>query len=150
MFEMRPFNRKNSMRNYNPFNELDDMEKSFFGNPFGFFEGGLSEFKTDISDNGSEYLLEADMPGFKKEDINLDINGDTLTISAVRRSDREEKDKKNNYIRRERSYGEYSRQFDVSGVDTAKIKAKYDNGILKLTMPKKDGYLNNSKHLEIE
>ena len=147
MFELRPFNRKNNMRSYSPFEE---MERNFWTNPFDFFEKGFSEFRTDISDNGKEYVLEADMPGFKKEDIKLDIDGDTLIISASRHSDYEEKDKKDNYIRCERSYGEYRRQFDISGVDAENIKAKYDNGILKLVMPKKTEHIGNSRRLEIE
>lgn len=151
MFEMRPYNRRNHMANYNPFRDMDEFEKNFFENPFSMFEtGSLAEFKTDITDNGDSYLLEADLPGFDKKDIKLDINGDLLTIHAERHSEHEEKDKKNKYIRCERSYGSYSRQFDVSGVKTDEIKAKYDNGVLKLTMPKKSNELPESHHLEIE
>ena len=90
------------------------------------------------------------MPGFNKEDIHLDLTGDTLTVRAERHSEFEDKDKKNNYIRCERSYGSYTRQFDVSGVKTDQIKAKYNNGILTLTMPKKSEIKENSRHLEIE
>ena len=151
MFELRPFNRKNNMQGYNPFHEMEDFEHSFFGDPFGFFNGtSLAEFKTDITDNGREYILEADLPGFNKEDIHLDLTGDTLTVKAERHSKFEDKDKKNNYIRCERSYGSYTRQFDVSGVKTDQIKAKYNNGILTLTMPKKSEIKENSRHLEIE
>lgn len=151
MFEMRPFNRKNAMSSYNPFREMEDMERRFFDEPFGFFNSSaLAEFKTDITDNGSEYVLEADLPGFKKEDIHLDLNGDMLTVKAERHSEYENKDKKNNYIRCERSYGSYSRQFDVSGVKTDEIKAKYNDGILTLTMPKKATVSEKSRHLEIE
>ena len=151
MFEMRPFNRKNAMSSYNPFREMEDMERRFFDEPFGFFNSSaLAEFKTDITDNGSEYVLEADLPGFKKEDIHLDLNGDMLTVKAERHSEYENKDKKNNYIRCERSYGSYSRQFDVSGVKTDEIKAKYNDGILTLTMPKKATISEKSRHLEIE
>lgn len=151
MFELRPFNRKNNMQGYNPFHEMEDFERRFFGDPFGFFNGtSLAEFKTDITDNGREYILEADLPGFNKEDIHLDLTGDTLTVRAERHSEFEDNDKKNNYIRCERSYGSYTRQFDVSGVKTDQIKAKYNNGILTLTMPKKSEITENSRHLEIE
>lgn len=98
----------------------------------------LSEFKTDIMDNGDEYVLEADLPGFDKNDHQLDIDNNVLTIRAERHSEHEEKDKKNKYIRCERSYGAYCRKFDLSGVDEAAIKAKYDKGVLKLTLPKKN------------
>ena len=110
----------------------------------------LAEFKTDVTDEGDHYLLEADLPGFDKKDITLDINGDILTVHAERHSKVEEKDKKDKVIRMERSYGSYSRQYDISGVKADEIKAKYDNGVLKLTLPKKEETLPASKRLEIE
>ena len=143
MFELSRRNNNRHVNSYNPFREMDEFERDFFA-PFGNFFGiqDLAEFKTDVTDEGDHYLLEAD--------LKLDINGDTLTVHAERRSKVEEKDKKDKVIRMERSYGSYSRQFDVSGVDTEKIKAKYDNGVLKLTLPKKETSLPESKHLEIE
>lgn len=150
MFEMRPYNRRNHIANYNPFREIDEFEKNFFNDFSGFADNTFTEFKTDIADNGDSYLLEADLPGFDKKDIKIDLNGDCLTIKAERHSEHEENDKKGKYIRCERSYGSYSRQFDVSGVETDKIKAKYDNGVLSLTMPKKAEQTSGTKHLEIE
>lgn len=149
MFEIRPYARKNNAL-YNPFREMDEWERQVFGNPFGFFGGAIDEFKTDIKDEGDHYELEADLPGFDKKDIHLDVNGDVLTIHAERHSEHEEKDKKNKYVRCERSYGAYSRDFDLSGVDAEGIKAKYENGVLRLTMPKKSEQLPASKRLEIE
>lgn len=150
MFEMRPYAKKNNSL-YNPFRDMDEFEKRFFASPFGFFENGvLDEFKTDVKDEGDRYELEADLPGLDKKDIHLDVNGDTLTVSAERHSEHEEKDKKGKYVRCERSYGTYSREFDVSGVNTEGIKAKYENGVLKLTMPKKADTLPETKRLEIE
>ena len=146
MFELRPFERRNNhVAAYDPW---DQMERAFFGD--GSWGRGLSEFKTDIQDKGDFYLLEADLPGFDKKDIHLDINGDMLTVSAERHSEHEEKDKKNKYVRCERSYGSYSRSFDLSGVKADEIKAKYENGVLKLTMPKKENTLPEARHLEIE
>lgn len=151
MFELRPFHRNQDIT-YNPFKAMEDFEKRFFENPFtGFFEtGDIAEFKTDISDQGDSFLLEADLPGFEKKDIHLSVEGDVLTISAERHSEHEDKDKKDKYVRLERSYGQYSRQFDISGIDAKGIKAKYDNGVLKLTMPKKQLKLPESHTLEIE
>ncbi len=151
MFEMRPYNHKNHMSSYNPFRQMEEFEKHFFDDPFGFFDSKmLAEFKTDISDNGKEYVLEADLPGFNKEDISIDVNNNVLTIKAERHSEYEEKDKKSKYVRCERSYGSYSRQFDVSNVDTDHIKAKYDKGVLKLTLPKQPELSEKSKRLTIE
>lgn len=152
MFELRPYRRNNNQVFYNPFHDMDEFEKHFFGEPFGnfFSNNDIAEFKTDITDRGDSFLLEADLPGFEKSDIHLDLNDNTLTINAERHSEHEEKDKKQNYIRCERSYGKYSREFDVSMIDTNNIKAKYDNGVLKLTLPKKNETLPEARRLEIE
>lgn len=142
----------NHINSYNPFRELEEMERNFFGTPFGTFFNNqdLAEFKTDVTDEGDHYLMETDLPGFDKKDIHLELNGDTLTINAERHSRVEEKDNKDKVVRVERSYGSYSRSFDVSGVDVEQIKAKYDNGVLKLTLPKKQVVLPEGKQLEIE
>lgn len=150
MFELRPYSRKNNSL-YNPFREMDELEKQFFGSPFEFFDNSaMDAFKTDIKDEGDHYELEADLPGFDKKDIKLDVNGDVLTVSAERHSEHEEKDKKGKYVRCERSYGSYSRQFDLSGVKADEIKAKYEDGVLKLTMPKKTETLPKAHRLKIE
>ena len=152
MFELMRRNNNHPASAYNPFREMEDFERSFFGRPFGgFFDcRELAEFKTDVTDEGDHYLLEADLPGFEKKDIHLELNGDVLTVTAERHSKLEDKDKKDKVVRIERSYGSYSRQFDVSGIDTAAIKAKYDNGVLKLTLPKQQTVLPEAKRLEIE
>ena len=151
MFEL---SRKNNhqVNAYNPFMDMDEFEKNFFGAPFKSFFGtqDLAEFKTDITDEGDHYQLEADLPGFDKKDIHLDVNGDTLTISAERHSKVEEKDKKDKIVRVERSYGSYSRQFDGSGINVDGIQAKYEDGVLKLTMPKNETIKEAAKRLEIE
>lgn len=117
-------------RRYNPFRDFEDINRAFFG------DNSLAEFKTDIRDTGDGFLLEADLPGFKKEDIKLSVNGDTLTIKAERHSDFEDQDKKSGYLRCERSYGSYSRSFDVTGVDVSQISASYTDGVLRIRLPK--------------
>ncbi|MFR0881976.1 MAG: Hsp20/alpha crystallin family protein [Christensenellales bacterium] len=89
-------------------------------------------------------------PGFDKKDIHLDLNNDVLTISAERHSEHEDKDKKGKFVRCERSYGTYTRQFDVSNINTDAMKAKYENGVLTLNMPKKSAQLPTAKRVEIE
>ncbi len=150
MFEISPYHRNGL--SYNPFREMEELERCFFGEPFSGFFGSsdIAEFKTDVTDEGDSYVLEADLPGFAKQDIHLDISGNMLTINAERHSEHEEKDKKNKYVHLERSYGKYSRAFDVSAINTENIKAKYDNGVLKLTLPKKQQSLPESKQLSIE
>ena len=154
MFELRPYRKNTSgaALSYNPFREMEELEKRFFGAPFGSFfrSGDIAEFKTDITDQGDSYLLEADLPGFEKKDIHLELSGDTLTIHAERHSGHEQKGDRDKYVHIERSYGKYSREFDVSMVNTDAIKAKYENGVLKLKLPKKQETQPESKKLEIE
>lgn len=151
MFELRPY-RKSGAVSYNPFREMEEFEKRFFSTPFSSFFNSryIGEFKTDISEQGDNYILEADLPGFDKKDIHLEISDNTLTINAERNSDYDEEKDSGKYIRIERSYGKYSRQFDISSIDSDNIKANYENGVLKLTMPKKQEVLPETRHLEIE
>ena len=139
MFELRPYRNNNHMTTYDPFRDMEALERAFFGNRD--FLGDVGTFKTDIQDKGDHYLLEADLPGMKKEDIAIDIDGDNLTIKAERRNEHEEKDK--SYVRCERSYGSYQRAFDISGVEVANISAQYNDGVLKLNMPKKSADMRN-------
>lgn len=121
-----------SRNDMNIFRMMDDFERGFFSNTVS----GMSQFRTDISEKDDAYLLEADLPGFDKDNINIDLDGDVLTISAEQKTENEEKDKDGNYIRRERRYGSFSRSFDVAGIDTENIKADYKDGVLKLDLPK--------------
>ena len=146
MFELRPYRNNNHMTTYDPFRDLEALERAFFGNRD--FLGDVGTFKTDIQDKGDHYLLEADLPGMKKEDIAIDIDGDNLTIKAERRNEHEEKDK--SYVRCERSYGSYARSFDISGIKAEGIKASYNDGVLSLTMPKKDVEVSGSRRRAIE
>ena len=151
MFELTPYFRSNrkSAQVYDPFREMEDMERRFFGN-------SVQSFRSDIKDEGNAYLIETDMPGFRKEDIHIDIDDDILTIKAEHTESKDNSgDKgaskdKDSYIRRERYYGAYTRSFNVSEIDVESIKAAYENGVLTLTMPKKAPVKPESKHLEIE
>lgn len=144
MFELTPFVRRQSVMNYDPFRDLENLSRDFFS------DGECMRFRTDIKDAGKAYELEAELPGFAKEDIKIDVEGDYLTISAEHKENKDEKDKKGNYIRRERYFGSFSRSFDISGVDTEKITASYNDGVLKLTMPKQETKLPAAKRLEIQ
>lgn len=151
MFELTRRN-DNLMNSYNPFREMEEMERRFFGPHFDdFFRmNDLAEFKTDVTDEGDHFLLETDLPGFDKKDIRLDVSGNMLTVTAERHSRAEDKDERNKVIRMERSYGAYSRQFDITGIDVDGIRAKYDNGVLKLSLPKQSELLPEARTLEIE
>ena len=137
---------------YNPFRAIDEFEKRMFREPFAPYNvaSNKSIFKTDIKEEEGKFVLEADLPGFKKEDIKLDVDNDILTISAERHSEHEDKDKAGNYIRCERSYGSYSRSFDVSAINSEKIVASYDNGVLTLDMPKKEELIPKKHSIELQ
>ena len=128
MFEMRPY-RRNSMSTWNPFSEMEEMERRLFNNDF-FSGRGLAECKTDITDEGDYY--------------------DTLTIQAQRHSEHEEQEKKGKYVCCERSYGAYSRSFDVSGIRAEGITASYDSGVLTLKLPKKTVEVSSSRQISID
>ncbi len=146
MFELIPFDRRgNRVSAYDPFRMLDEMERSFFG---GNNHPAMNTFRTDVTDTGDAFVLDAELPGFKKEDIKIDVENDCLTISAERKVDEEEKQK--NFIKRERFYGSFSRSFDVSGVNVDGIEAAYNDGVLKLTMPKKVETVPPTRRLEIK
>ena len=132
MFELTPYERRHQRALFNPFRDMENFEKNFWG------DMAATDFKTDIKDNGKEYVLEAELPGFKKEDIHVDIEDGYMTISAERSNETEKKDDKGNFVRRERSYGSFSRSFDVSSVKTEDITGEYKDGVLTLTA-KADG-----------
>ena len=144
MFELVPFERSmRRMMNYDPFRSFSDMERSFFGSG-----SAVSAFRTDIKDMGESYRLEAELPGFAREDISVDIENELLTISAERK--RESEEKKDSFVRRERFYGSFKRSFDISGIDADNISAAYTDGVLSLDMPKKQELLPRSRKLEIQ
>ncbi|MBD5149761.1 MAG: Hsp20/alpha crystallin family protein [Oscillibacter sp.] len=144
MFEMMPFTRGRGVDLYRPFRDLEELERSLFTG------SGVTAFKTDIRDAGDAYVLEADLPGMKKEDIHIDIDGERLSISAERNAVTEEKDENGGYIRCERSYGSFSRSFDISGIRAGDISAAYEDGVLKLTLPKQTKAAPASRRLEIQ
>ena len=108
--------------------------------------------KTDVRDVGDHYELDIDLPGFKKDEIHAQLQDGYLTISASKGVDKDEKDKKGQYIRRERTFGQCARSFYVGeGVTEADVKAKYENGILELSVPKKEARkVDNKKYIAIE
>lgn len=135
MFDLVPFRRSSN----DIISLFDEMEKNWFRNMGNEFPA----FKTDIVDKGDKYVLEADLPGFNKEEININVEDNRLIISAKQNINTEEN--RENYIRRERRYGSFTRSFDVSGIKTEEITADYKNGVLTLILPKKHNTPNTRK-----
>lgn len=142
MFELIPMERR--MANFDPFRMMADMERNFFGQPS---TRAVSAFRTDVSDIGDAYKLEAELPGFKKEDISIDIKDERLTISAERKFENE--DEKPNFVKRERYYGSYSRSFGLEGINSDGIEASYVDGVLSLRLPKQMPVVPESRRIEI-
>ena len=105
--------------------------------------------KCDIYEKDGNYHIEMDVPGFSKEDISVEAKDGYLTISAEKKNEVNEEDEKKNYIRRERVYGKYERSFYVGDLDQDKIDAEFNNGCLKITVPKKEE-VENKKVIEIK
>ena len=92
--------------------------------------------KTDVHEKDGSYILDIDLPGYKKEDVNIELDKGYLTISAKHEVSDEEKDSKGNIIRQERSFGSCSRSFYVGDqIKPETISAKFENGVLKLNVP---------------
>lgn len=108
--------------------------------------------KTDVRETENTYELDIDLPGFKKDEVQVDLRNGYLTIQASKGLDKDEKDKKGRYIRRERYAGQCSRSFYVGeNVESKDIKAKFEDGILKISMPKPAGkQLPEKSSIDIE
>lgn len=116
------------------------FERDFFGgkNPL-YGKHAKNMMKTDVKETDSGYEVDIDLPGFKKDEINAKLENGYLTISASKGLDKDEKDKEGKYIRRERYAGAMSRSFYVGEqVHQEDIRAKFEDGILRLSVPKKD------------
>jgi len=144
-----PFNKKNKEISTNTgfedfYNVLDD----FFSNDWPFRRTLTHDtFKVDVEDNGNEYLIEAEVPGIDKKDINVELSDGKLMISIAR--DENSESKKKNFIHRERRYSSMSRSIYLEDAKPDGIKAKLENGLLKVIVPKEDKP-NNSITIDVE
>lgn len=137
------------------FDDLMDFpfEKEFFGhcNPL-YGKHAQNVMKTDIKESDTAYEMDIDLPGFKKEDVSAKLENGYLTITAVKGLDKDEKNDKGVYIRRERYSGQCARTFYVGEAVTQEdIKAKFEDGILKVTIPKVEPKkVEDKKYIAIE
>jgi len=146
MLEMMPFG-KNHLK------IKDDIFSPFFKN---FFDEDFlasmnnvgGNFKVDLKETDDKYLIEADLPGVKKEDIKVDIKDNYLVINARREESKE--DKKENYVRREKHYGEFTRSFYVDNINENTIDAAFKDGVLKITLQKLVNGKKETKKIEVK
>ncbi len=134
---------------FDPFNLSDSMDDVFEGFFRPVLGKGLNtpQIKLDVQEDDVQYKVKAEIPGVKKEDIHIDIDGNIVSISAEIQRDEEEKED-TKVIRSERYFGKALRSFSLDrDVDEAKADATYKDGVLALVLPKKEG--NHSKRLEV-
>lgn len=131
---------------------MDDFEKEFdkelrpAKNPL-YGKHAKNMMKTDVKETEKGYEVDIDLPGFKKDEIQLELNDGYLTISAEKGLDKDEEDEKKHYLRRERYAGSMSRSFYIGeGITEEDIHAKYEYGILKLSIPKEQPKAVPEKH----
>jgi len=116
---------------------FDDLLKGFFVRPMTFENQAQAQFRVDVKEDDGAYVVQAEIPGVKKEDINVTINGNQVTISAEVKREREDKQGEK-VLRSERYYGKAYRAFSLAqDVDEASAQAKYNEGVLELRLPKK-------------
>ena len=135
----------------------ENIFENFFGDDFFgehsplYGKHGKNLMKTDIHEKDGGYELAIDLPGFKKDEISLDIKDGYLSISAQKGLDKDEEDKKGRIIRQERYAGVCSRSFYVGDVKPEDVKAKYESGVLTITLPKDEPKkLENKSRITIE
>ena len=150
MFGLIPYNRRtNEIESRNDPFELGSVFDDFFNDPFmpAFFTSA-NPIKADIRETDKEYIIEADMPGVKKEDIRLELRDGVLTIGVEHNEQKDEK--RENYIRKERKYGSYSRTFHTEGVNQEDVTAKYNDGVLTVNLPKTEESKPKSNRINIQ
>lgn len=128
---------------FNLIRNTNDIFDDFFT---GLNKRSSSFLTTDIKESDNDYTLLMDLPGFKKEDIKISLLDGILTIDVERTNELDEE--KENYIRKERSYGKYSRAFKVGNISLDKIEAKFEDGLLSLIIPKSEK--ETRKYLDIK
>lgn len=144
MFEITPFAHTNRYADaYDPFRAMDALEKSFFGHQ-------ASLPKTDIRETDDAYILDAELPGFAREDIHAEVKDGCLTIHAEHSTSNDESDESKNYIRRERTVSSYTRSFDLAGINCDSISASYKDGILSVILPKAEAQPREGRKLDIQ
>ena len=128
------------------------MRKYYLDSIFDDFmdeKSNLDIMKCDIYEKDGAYHIEADIPGFKKDEVSVECEDGYVTISAEKNSENEEKDEDKKYLKRERFYGKTSRKFYVGDIDSERIEAEFKDGILKIVVPKEEK-LPNKKSIEIK
>ena len=140
MFSLTPYYRRTL--GYDPFRELDRIERRLFG-------VNIPDFRMDLREEEDEFVMEADLPGYSRDAISIEVEGGYMTVRAERVG-REESEEAGRYLRNERTAGVLERTFTLAGVDADNMSASYENGVLTVRMPKKKSDLPKKRTLEIQ
>ncbi|HEX9180401.1 MAG TPA: Hsp20/alpha crystallin family protein [Burkholderiales bacterium] len=136
------------LQRYDPFGELDDLFRGFFVRPMTMEQRPHLQIKMDVSETDNAYLVRAEVPGVSKDDINITIDGNQVAISAEVKQEHEAREGEK-LLRQERYFGKVYRAFSLAqDVDEATSSAKYNNGVLELTLPKRQAV--SAKKLRVE
>jgi len=131
------------LRNWEPFNLLREFDTAFSNR----VEDGVWSPKVNVVENENGYIISAELPGVSKENIDIDLRENTLSIKGEKNV--ETKDEKENYIRVESSYGKFERSFNISeDIDRNSINASFKNGVLRVELKKKEE--SKPKHIKVE
>ncbi|OEL04249.1 heat-shock protein [Staphylococcus succinus] len=142
-FEKKPFN--NSLFDVNPSDLFKDFGRQFFEQ----FPGNTS-IKTDVKELDDQYVVEAELPGFEKENITLEFENNILTIEGKQTTENKSEDDNGQVIHQERSVNDVKRQFTFNNVDENAIKAAYDKGVLNVILPKKTVIDESKTNIQID
>ncbi len=139
-FKKDSFNRKDDF--------LTPLLNNLFDNDFFNAMSNRGNFRADLKETNDSYLVVADLPGVKKGDIDIEFQNDNLVITAKR--DESVEDSKESYVRRERHYGEFRRSFYIDNVDEDKVEAKFEEGVLRIHLPKLTKDDENKRKINIQ
>ena len=140
MLALTPFYRHSL---YDPFRNFEKLERRVFGDRI------VPDFRFDLYEEGEKYIVVADLPGIDKNDIDVEIEPPYLTVRATREAPGEGENSRR-YIHAERFFGSFERTFNIAEVDAEAVSAVYENGVLKLTMPKKTVESSKKKSIAVE
>ncbi len=149
---------KSERRLLSPLEEMEKWFENAWARPYSLFRSPLWHERlmekeellpsVDVYEEGNDLVVKTDLPGVRKEDIQIDIADNWMTISGEKK--REEKVKNEYYCRFERAHGSFSREFELpSGMDTEKAKAHYENGVLEVRIPKSEEAVRKSRKISI-
>lgn len=144
MFNLTPFRKRGSLLNLDDFFNDDFFNDSFFA---PMRSSSSHPLRADIKETEQEYVVEMDVPGVEKKDLEIDYVNNNLVVHGKRAYENEEKE--DQYIRRERSFGEFKRAFYVDNVDENKIDASFKDGVLKITLPKLEKEVPKSRRIDV-